>query len=115
MKLLFSSYALGCVWYWYVKMTDNVEYSNYPPGSGNFIDDAIAIKVNGGTETVETKREMLVTMYFMLTTLTTVGYGDDLTPKNVNEYMLMVWIMLIGVTFFAWSVDQIKDRTNDIL
>lgn len=105
--LLFASYATGCFWYWYVELVDNEEYSD-----SNFIDDAIMAKIGDDGSEVSGMEQMLVTMYFILTTLTTVGYGDSLTPMNSNEYALMIWIMLMGVTFFAYAVEEIKSRTQ---
>jgi hypothetical protein len=48
-------------------------------------------------------QELLVTFYFMITTLTTVGYGD-LYPKNIYEMSLMIFIMLIGIALFSYVI-----------
>ena len=52
----------------------------------------------------------------MMTTLTTVGYGDYL-PQNMYEYGLMCLIMLIGAGWFAYimgSFNSAVQEFNDV-
>jgi hypothetical protein len=39
-------------------------------------------------------------MYFMLTTLSTVGYGD-MSPQSINERIFGSMLMIVGVTIFT--------------
>lgn len=44
----------------------------------------------------------------MLTTLTTVGFGDY-NPKSEMERIIMTFILLIGVACFSWIMSQFMD------
>ena len=58
-------------------------------------------------------RKMLTVWYFIITTLTTVGYGD-LFPVSTNEYAVMIIILLLGVAFFAYIIGVINEKVSDI-
>jgi len=45
----------------------------------------------------------ITSCYFILTTLATLGYGDYF-PKNNDERVLGIVIMLIGVAFFSYII-----------
>ena len=47
-----------------------------------------------------------VVMYFMFTTLSTVGFGD-FNPKSELERLLMTFILIIGVACFAYIMSQL--------
>lgn len=42
----------------------------------------------------------IVSFYFTVTTIVTVGYGD-ITPKNSGERVICILLMLIGVISFS--------------
>ncbi|EGB06497.1 hypothetical protein AURANDRAFT_8905, partial [Aureococcus anophagefferens] len=41
------------------------------------------------------KHQYVISLYFAIMTLTTVGYGDVL-PNNISEYALMIVMMFLG-------------------
>jgi len=47
-------------------------------------------------------------MYFALTMLSTVGYGD-LTPQHMLEQALSVLLMLLGVGIFSWITSELRN------
>ena len=58
-------------------------------------------------------------VYFMFTTLSTVGLGD-FNPKSEIERLVMCLILLLGVTCFAYImsvlvtiVQEVQDATAD--
>jgi hypothetical protein len=53
-------------------------------------------------------------MYFMLTTLSTVGYGD-MSPQSINERMFGSMIMMVGVTIFTIVMQSFIDIVMSIL
>ena len=95
--LCFSSYFLACFWFWY----SNLVADDWPTAE-NFDDYFEKIDRDPNSS------KMLVTWYFMITTLTTVGYGD-LFPVSTAEYAFVIFIMLIGIAFFAYVIGVIND------
>lgn len=47
-------------------------------------------------------------MYFSLTILSTVGYGDFF-PVSSNEMIVTSVIMMMGVAVFSWVMGEISD------
>ena len=50
--------------------------------------------------------------YFMMTTLTTVGYGDFLAT-NVPEMAMICLIMLLGTVVFAYIMGNVNSAVED--
>ena len=48
---------------------------------------------------------LAIVVYFMFTTLSTVGFGD-FNPKSEIERVIMTFILLIGVACFAYLISQ---------
>lgn len=46
-------------------------------------------------------KQLIISCYYALTTLSTVGYGD-FYPISNNERIFAVVIMLVGVMFFSY-------------
>lgn len=57
--------------------------------------------------------QYLVSVYWALQTLTTVGYGD-ITPRSVYERILgLIW-MIIGVGFYSFTIGNLASIFNSI-
>ena len=93
--ILILSYFLGTIWFILTKnMTDNAdEWTFY-----NAYD----------MEDRENKQNLTIVVYFMLTTLSTVGFGDY-NPKSEVERIIMTFILLIGVACVSWIIQQFMD------
>jgi len=52
------------------------------------------------------KNQYLLSLYFSIMTLTTVGYGD-VGPKNLSEYALLVFAMLLGGFLWAYIIGAV--------
>jgi hypothetical protein len=53
------------------------------------------------TEDTPMYDRLIISCYFALTTLSTVGYGD-LTPQTQVEMIFGIFVMLCGVAFFSY-------------
>ena len=85
---LIITYFIGSAWY-YISMVETES------GDGNtFIR-------NFGLSEMSNNRKVIISCYFALTTLSTVGYGD-FYPISRTERIVAVVIMLGGVAFFSY-------------
>ena len=48
----------------------------------------------------------LASLYFIITTLSTVGFGD-IVPVNDTERALCIVIMIVGVFFYSYTIGSI--------
>jgi len=56
---------------------------------------------------------VIISLYFALTTLSTVGYGD-ITPISRNEQLTAVIVMLCGVAFFSYIMGNFIEIISNI-
>lgn len=49
----------------------------------------------------------IMSFYFTVTTIMTVGYGD-ITPKSIPEWILCIILMLVGVVSFSFATGAIS-------
>ncbi|KAG0263251.1 potassium channel, sub T, member 1 [Mortierella polycephala] len=56
----------------------------------------------------EDHNDLLKLLYFVLITMSTIGYGD-LTPKNQLGYAVVVVIIITVITVFPWMISGIQD------
>jgi len=52
--------------------------------------------------------KMLLSLYYALTTLSTVGYGD-VVPIHYTEKIFGVFIMILGIAFFSYIMGNFND------
>jgi hypothetical protein len=56
---------------------------------------------------------LTIVVYFIFTTLTTVGFGD-FNPKSELERTIMTFILLIGVAAFSFIISQFLAILMDV-
>lgn len=57
-------------------------------------------------------RKVIVSWYYSMTTLTTVGYGD-FYPISNTEIFMAVCYMLCGVVFFSYIMSSVIEIINN--
>lgn len=88
---LFMAYCLGTVWY---VLTKHLTSS---PDQFTFYNEY-------GLDTGSDGDNLIVVVYFMFTTLTTVGLGD-FNPKSEIERLFISLILICGVLIFSWVMN----------
>ena len=105
--LIFTTYVLGAFFFWWAEATEDVAN----PWNKHFSDFFIM-------QNPTPLQEMLRSWYFLVTTLSTVGYGDYYAT-NMLEKSMLIFILLIGISQFSLIVGQFNglvaefDRMND--
>lgn len=102
MMAISITYFLGCLWYYnsflmHESLLKTGEEDLYRGGTWynkfNLQDKDLMEKV-------------MMSQYFALSTLSTVGYGD-LFPISSQEMIIGVFVMLMGVFFFSYIMGQL--------
>jgi hypothetical protein len=82
------TYFIGCFWFLFCSVHN--EHNDY----NTFIKEF-------GLQDQESMYQLIISAYYALTTLSTVGYGDYY-PISSPERLVAVIVMLIGVAFFSY-------------
>lgn len=97
--MLFASYALACIWSYYVGVID--EYKT----------ERDSFNIRFQLESLTTVGKLVKTWYFIYTTLMTVGYGD-LFATNKYEMGFCIILLIIGPTMYAYAMGKTIDTIN---
>lgn len=84
-------HIISCLWVFFAGFSDNFE--------GTWMDDDEVRSMTEG-------EVYLMSMYFAVTTITTVGYGD-ISANNTIERVFCVIIEMIGVTLFTTAASTL--------
>ena len=66
-----------------------------------------------GIEGSDPVTQYIRSMYWTITTMTTVGYGD-ISPGRTSEYLLAVVIMLIGASLYAFIIGGVASLLSNL-
>ena len=113
LKLLYLSHILACGWYFVADLSVEAQVSGGRPtttwitelDAGKDPADAIANSDAGV--------KYLYSVYWTLTTLTTVGYGD-ITPTNQAELVYASVTLLVGGLAFGYMIGNISSMIEQL-
>ena len=98
------AYVLGCVWYLIcLNVFRNRFNMGYPEEETFFTQYKIYKKAP--------LKKLVLSCYYVLTGLTTVGYGD-FNAQNQNEKIFGITVMFLGVTIFSYVMSEFSDQIN---
>ena len=98
------TYVLGCIWYLIcLYVFDNRFKMGYPEEGTFFTQYKIYKKTP--------LKRLALSCYYVLTGLTTVGYGD-FNAQNQNEKIFGITMMFLGVTIFSYVMSEFSDQIN---
>jgi hypothetical protein len=113
LKICFMAHLVGCFWYYIT----TIEFSWSECISGKFgcewENDGTSWfrELGEGSDTDTNFKKYVVTLYWVFTTMTTVGYGD-ITPTNDLERLYAVIVMIFGATVFGYIIGSIAELSN---
>ena len=88
---IFGTFVFSCLWYFLCKKLKK-------DSEKNFIDSNIKINLDNKENYFS---YLLICFYYILTTLTTTGFGD-IVPYTTNERFIATLMMLLGVLYFSF-------------
>ena len=92
-------YGVACIYF----LAASVMHTETKKESNS--DDDTFLSVYGFSD-YDDSYSLVVMMYYSLTILSTVGYGDYF-PISPEEMILTVFIMLMGIAVFSWIMGEI--------
>ena len=98
------AYVLGCVWYLICLSVFNNRFSIGYPESETFF---TKYKIYQKTPL----KRLMLSCYYVLTGLTTVGYGDY-NATNEYEKIFGITVMFLGVAIFSYVMSEFSDQIN---
>lgn len=111
-NVAFLAHMVACFWHWIVSFTPYTDAcesgqlkctgANSPTSWLANLDD-----VYDGTDA----QKYLAALYWVFTTMTTVGYGD-ITPTNNIERIFAVAVMIFGATVFGYIVGSVAEMAS---
>ena len=97
------SYSYGILWWIFISI-EKQEPEIFEDDTGtNFMDffsDKLAPLGADKVDLREDSRNVIIMIYFSITTLTTIGFGDY-TPRNNIERIIILFTLLFGVMIFS--------------
>lgn len=90
---------LGCIW-WFVAVIEGFENSWVPEAAIGF-----------DLETANAPAQYVTSVYFAMTVITTVGFGD-ITPYTVAEMLVAMLFMACAVFYFGYIVNAVAQLST---
>ena len=98
------AYILGCVWYLICLSVFNNRFRiGFPEAKTFFTEYKIYKKTP--------LKRLMLSCYYVLTGLTTVGYGDY-NAQNEYEKSFGITVMFLGVAIFSYVLSEFSDQIN---
>lgn len=97
MKVVFVSHLLGCFWFYVGSAQRDDESAK---------ESWLSVYDNGSALDASVGQQYLYSVYWALTTLTTVGYGD-ITAQNDLERAYTMFALLVSAMVFAYLMGDI--------
>ncbi len=91
-------HLLSCVWFL-------VAFVGGPPADSWLVVEGVTDESTGFL--------YLLSLYWVVTAATTVGFGD-ITPGNGIEYVFSLFVMLIGASLFAYAIATMASLISDL-
>lgn len=128
-KIFVPAHILACFWYYFTSAGTSGHdpcgagllgcgsaEANLP-GPSHWIESQhrkynLSHAVASSADTDSTVDKYVISLYWVFTTMTTVGYGD-VVPTNNMERLFAVGVMLFGATVFGYIISTIAEMSNE--
>ncbi|MBL1211571.1 ion transporter, partial [Geminocystis sp. GBBB08] len=96
--VIILTHWIACIWF-FLAFIDN-----FPPDSW-----VVILKI----ENASVSRQYIHSLYWAVTTMTTIGYGD-ITPHRDIEYLATTIIMIVGASTYAFIIGNIASLFSNL-
>lgn len=96
--VIILTHWIACIWF-FLAFIDN-----FPPDSW-----VVALEI----ENASVIRQYIYSLYWAVTTMTTIGYGD-ITPNRDIEYVAATMIMIVGASTYAFIIGNIASLFSNL-
>ncbi|MDE5093467.1 MAG: ion transporter, partial [Trichodesmium sp. St11_bin5] len=69
--------------------------------------------INKSLKSVGTRTQYINCLYWAITTLTTVGYGD-ITPTTEIEIIFTLMVMFLGISMYAYTIGNVSSLISNL-
>ena len=108
LTILGVSYFIGIFWYTICDLRRISKYVEFNrPDEVSFITQNFEIEGDHFTRSFDNQDRAIAIMYYALTTLSTVGFGDY-HPENSYERLFCAFIMVFGNAIFGYIIGLFK-------
>jgi len=97
-SVLLCVHIFGCMWYFSAKMAD--------------FDNSTWV-VRNGVQDSTIQHQYLMSIYWAVTTASTVGYGDIVPGTQLELVLALLW-MVVGVGFYSFTVGSLSSFLTSI-
>ena len=92
---------MACIWIFVADLNSDKHEVPDPEGGPSDHEDTNWL-VAGGFSEFSIPQKYVISIYYTVTTISTVGYGD-ISGTNTFERIICIFLMIIGVFFFSFS------------
>lgn len=92
-----TCHLMGCIWIFVADLSGGYDELD----SGEIVQNLNWID-KGGYHELTMPQLYVVSIYYTVTTITTVGYGD-ISGTNMMEQVICIFLMVSGVFFFSFA------------
>lgn len=101
LMIVFISHLVACMWWGISTYVDSNQTWYLYPYTGEYNENIYKDLLNA-----DFVNQYITSLYWAVTTLTTVGYGD-IVPVNYQERILSIAVFVIGATVFGYIIGKI--------
>eukprot|EP00930_Biecheleria_cincta_P043155 TRINITY_DN2966_c0_g3_i1.p1 TRINITY_DN2966_c0_g3~~TRINITY_DN2966_c0_g3_i1.p1 ORF type:complete len:1469 (-),score=229.68 TRINITY_DN2966_c0_g3_i1:41-4447(-) len=122
LNVAFLGHMIACIWHWVVTFqpyTADCESGmlgcspgESPPNPPTTWLEAMATNSPVDADVVTEMQKYAASLYWVFTTMTTVGYGD-ITPTNNVERAVAVFVMIFGAAVFGYIVGSVAEMASN--
>jgi hypothetical protein len=97
-SVIIITHWIACIWFFFAFIDD-------------FPEDSWVVTL--GIKNSSATRQYIYSLYWAVTTMTTIGYGD-ITPNRDIEYILSTIIMVLGASIYAFIIGNIASLFSNL-